>query len=81
MTVPLMFFVAAWSYALCVNFVPSYRDPADKFLTTKIGIEGASSGVMDDEESGVGSGVEKRRVIEQENVEEHVDRSPEVKIG
>lgn len=38
MSVPLAFFVAAWSYALCVNFVPSYRDPADKFLMTEIGI-------------------------------------------
>ena len=38
MTVPLVFFVAAWSYALCVNFVPSYRDPADKFRMTEIGL-------------------------------------------
>lgn len=81
MSVPLMFFVAAWSYALCVNFVPSYRDSSDKFLTTEIGIEGAGSGAVGDEESGVGSGVEKRGVVEQENVEDHVDRSPEVKIG
>ena len=39
MVVPLCFFVAAWSYALCVNFVPAYRDPADKFSTTKVGID------------------------------------------
>ena len=38
MTVPLAFFVAAWSYALCVNFVPSYCDPADKFRMTEIGL-------------------------------------------
>jgi FHS family L-fucose permease-like MFS transporter len=37
----MSFFVAAWSYALCVNFVPTYRDPADKFHVTKIGIERA----------------------------------------
>ncbi|RDL33793.1 MFS general substrate transporter [Venustampulla echinocandica] len=50
MTVPLAFFVAAWSYALCVNFVPAYRDPADKFTTTSIGIE--SEMMKKDEETG-----------------------------
>ena len=39
MVVPMCFFVAAWSYALCVNFVPGYRIPADKFSTTAIGLE------------------------------------------
>lgn len=38
MAVPLMFFVAASSYAICVNFVPAYRDVADKFSTTEIGL-------------------------------------------
>jgi len=40
MSVPLAFFVAAWSYALCVNLVKEYREPADKFHVTEIGIEG-----------------------------------------
>lgn len=75
MSVPLAFFVAAWSYALCVNFVPSYRDPADKFLTTKIGIEGVGTGVLDEE-----SGGDKGGVVEKESVGEHI-KSPEVKIG
>ncbi|KAF4549201.1 Hypothetical protein D9617_23g006160 [Elsinoe fawcettii] len=48
MIVPLMFFVAAWSYAICVNFVPAYRDVADSFHETKIGIE---QGVKKDEEA------------------------------
>ena len=39
MVVPMCFFIAAWSYALCVNFVPGYRIPADKFSTTAIGLE------------------------------------------
>ncbi|KAG8628423.1 hypothetical protein KVT40_004296 [Elsinoe batatas] len=39
MIVPLMFFVAAWSYAICVNFVPAYRNVADSFHETKIGID------------------------------------------
>ena len=38
MVVPLCFFVAAWSYALSVNFVPAYRDVADKFTTAEIGL-------------------------------------------
>ncbi|KAF2203832.1 MFS general substrate transporter [Delitschia confertaspora ATCC 74209] len=38
MVVPLCFFVAAWSYALTVNFVPSYRNVADKFSTAEIGV-------------------------------------------
>jgi FHS family L-fucose permease-like MFS transporter len=50
MVVPMMFFVAAWSYALCVNFVPVYRDTADKFSTTKIGMRDR---VTNDEENGV----------------------------
>lgn len=28
----------AWTYAICVNFVPSYRDPADKIGDSDIGI-------------------------------------------
>jgi len=30
MVIPVIFFVLAWTYALAVNFVPSYRDPADR---------------------------------------------------
>jgi FHS family L-fucose permease-like MFS transporter len=50
MVVPLCFFVAAWSYALCVNFVPWYRDTADAFSTTEIGLHGQRA----DEESASG---------------------------
>lgn len=50
MVVPLCFFVAALTYALCVNFVPAYRNPADAFSTTEVGISGHRAGV--DEESG-----------------------------
>lgn len=58
MLVPLCFFVAAVSYAICVNFVPSYRDPADAFSTTEVGLtrhgvdeESADSGVIGDEKA------------------------------
>jgi FHS family L-fucose permease-like MFS transporter len=62
MVVPLCFFLAAYSYAICVNFVPAYRDVADAFAETKVGVEGV--GVKDEEtgspgvlgEKGFGSG-------------------------
>ncbi|KAK2768851.1 hypothetical protein FQN54_000711 [Arachnomyces sp. PD_36] len=38
MIVPTMFMVAAFSYAVAVNFVPTYRDPADKIGESEIGI-------------------------------------------
>ncbi|KAJ4346154.1 hypothetical protein N0V95_005657 [Ascochyta clinopodiicola] len=38
MVVPLIFFVAAWTYPICVNFVPAYRKVADSFHETEIGI-------------------------------------------
>lgn len=39
MVVPVCFMIAAWTYALCVNFVPAYRDPADKIGAATIGLE------------------------------------------
>lgn len=39
MSVPLAFFVAAWTYSVCVNFVPAYRIPVDSLGEAKIGIE------------------------------------------
>lgn len=48
MSVPMCFFVAAWTYALAVNFVPAYRDSVDKFHTTKIGVDtGSEEGAKD----------------------------------
>jgi FHS family L-fucose permease-like MFS transporter len=73
MSVPLGFFILAWSYSLCVNFVPSYRDPADAFAVAKIGL-GPRAGVVEDEESGSAVG-EK----EHEGRVEDVNPSPEVK--
>lgn len=59
MVVPMAFFVGAWSYALAVNFVPSYRDTADAFTETEVGLRGRHEGVVeegslgDDEKGGV----------------------------
>lgn len=41
MVVPLMFFLAAWSYAFCVNFVPNYVKVVDSFSDTDIGVRSA----------------------------------------
>ncbi|CCF41958.1 glucose/galactose transporter [Colletotrichum higginsianum] len=38
MVIPLVFFVLAWSYAFAVNFVPRYRNIADAFSATEVGI-------------------------------------------
>ncbi|KAJ4363158.1 hypothetical protein N0V83_010278 [Neocucurbitaria cava] len=43
MTVPMAFFIAAWTYPFCVNFIPAYRNVADKFSTTEIGISNANA--------------------------------------
>ncbi|KAF1960646.1 MFS general substrate transporter [Byssothecium circinans] len=55
MTVPLAFFIAAATYAVAVNFVPAYRDVADKFGDAEIGI--VKTGVRD-EENGAGGVME-----------------------
>ncbi|KAL8750615.1 MAG: hypothetical protein Q9184_006365 [Pyrenodesmia sp. 2 TL-2023] len=58
MVVPVCFFIAAWTYSLAVNFVPAYRDPADKIGAATIGIEGADrlgGGGDRDRERGEGS--------------------------
>jgi FHS family L-fucose permease-like MFS transporter len=56
MSVPLAFFVAAWSYAFAVNFVPAYRDVADRFSGAEIGVLERDGHA--DEEAGGGLGVE-----------------------
>ena len=49
MSVPLAFFIVAWTYPIAVNFVPAYRNVADKFHMTEIGIVNAN---RDEESSG-----------------------------
>ncbi|RYP45093.1 hypothetical protein DL768_008524 [Monosporascus sp. mg162] len=66
MIVPLMFFIAAESYAFAVNFIPAYRDPADAFSTTEVGLhsphtdeESADAGVLNDEKTAKATEAEK----------------------
>lgn len=63
MVVPMAFFIAAWSYALAVNFVPSYKNTADAFSETEIGLHGHHDGVA--EEGSLGGDEEKAVVTEQ----------------
>lgn len=44
MTVPLSFFIAAWTYPICVNFVSAYRVPVDSLSAAKIGLRNAGGG-------------------------------------
>ncbi len=39
MSVPLGFFIVAWTYPLCVNFVDYYRIPADRLGEATIGVK------------------------------------------
>lgn len=50
MVVLLCFFVVFWSYPLCVNFVPSYRDCVDAYTNADVGIQ--PHGTNFDEEKG-----------------------------
>jgi FHS family L-fucose permease-like MFS transporter len=50
MVVPLCFFVAAWTYPICVNFVPSYRNCADAYTAVDVGLRPQGTGA--DEEKG-----------------------------
>ncbi|KAK4035462.1 major facilitator superfamily domain-containing protein [Parachaetomium inaequale] len=69
MVVPLCFFVAAWTYALAVNFVPAYRDTVDAFSTTEVGVRDRQDVVMGDESGDMGAvGDEKPGVVNSERV-------------
>lgn len=41
--------IGAWTYAVTVNFVPSYRDPADKIGQSDIGIVNKNNDKLDEE--------------------------------
>ncbi|KAF7196459.1 L-fucose-proton symporter [Pseudocercospora fuligena] len=54
MSVPLAFFVLAWTYCFSVNFIPAYREPADRLGTAEIGLKNAAP--VKDVESGSNGG-------------------------
>lgn len=51
--------VVAWTYAIAVNFVPSYRITVDKVGESTVGLQNETS---KDEEADVGTKVEKEHV-------------------
>lgn len=59
--VPLVFFVAAWTYPLCVNFVPAYKKVVDSFGETEIGLQPHHN--EDDIEHVVPESVEEKAAI------------------
>ncbi|CAL5872685.1 uncharacterized protein PFLUO_LOCUS6951 [Penicillium psychrofluorescens] len=65
MVVPLVFFVAAWTYALAVNFIPSYRNVVDSFTAAEVGLHGPAEGNAGDVENTAAT--DKAHVEEQDN--------------
>lgn len=61
MFVPLIFFVGSLSYAICVNFVPSYVNTMDALTETDVGLHGHHS---TDEETASGTkGIQEKNVV------------------
>lgn len=60
MIVPVMFFVIAWTYAVCVNTVPSYVIPADSLGKSNIGVAGGNTS---DEEVGEKMGAKQIETV------------------
>lgn len=63
MVVPVCFMIAAWTYALAVNFVPAYRNPADKIGAATIGLvnEGEDRETSSAGEESAAKGTDVRR--------------------
>ncbi|WPB08205.1 uncharacterized protein RHO25_012870 [Cercospora beticola] len=61
MSVPLFFFVLAWSFGWCVNFVESYRAPIDAMGVDVAVVEGPGSAVV--EEILEGSDLEREKKV------------------
>jgi MFS transporter, FHS family, L-fucose permease len=59
MFVPLIFFLGSLSYAICVNFVPYYRDTIDAVNDTPVGVQPRGLGDVE------APGVEKHHVVEE----------------
>lgn len=63
MVVPMAFFIVAESYALAVNFVPAYRDTADAFTETEIGLRGHTSDVVEEK----GTSLDEEKAVKSEH--------------
>lgn len=63
MIVPTMFMVVAWTYAVAVNFVSSYKETVDKVGSSEIGLRQGDGVKGQDMEVGVTEDSEKPRGI------------------
>lgn len=63
MVVPVMFFVAAWTYAVAVNFVPSYVKPADSLGNSKIGVVSGSDRDLEKVDTGEKSEIKQVEIV------------------
>jgi FHS family L-fucose permease-like MFS transporter len=50
MVVPVSFHVGAWSYAVCCNFVPIFRDVMDCVGGSDVGLDSSPVGEVEDEQ-------------------------------
>lgn len=62
MFVPLIFFVGSLSYAICVNFVPSYVNTMDALTETDLGLQGHRS-IDEETVGGTMESQEKKAVL------------------
>ncbi|KAJ5085581.1 hypothetical protein N7532_010352 [Penicillium argentinense] len=64
MIVPTMFMVIAWTYAVAVNFSPTYRDTVDKVGESTVGLQNEA---VDEEKVDVGMNPETKDVPDHHN--------------
>ncbi|KXJ96345.1 major facilitator superfamily domain-containing protein [Microdochium bolleyi] len=57
MVIPLIFFIMASTYSFAVNFVPAYRDNADAFTETQVGIVNVDGAAAAEVEKAEGMGI------------------------
>ncbi|KAM7204590.1 l-fucose permease [Rhypophila sp. PSN 637] len=55
----VLFFVASWTYAMAVNFIPSYRENADAFTAATVGLGDSIITTADEEISAPAGRMEK----------------------
>ncbi|KAM3418612.1 L-fucose-proton symporter [Cercospora zeina] len=77
MSVPLAFFVLAWSYCYAVNYIPAYRDPIDMLGQADIGLRDNPT-VSDEEKLGHGENSDKEAELGKHEVVHHESATPEV---
>lgn len=68
MFVPLCVFLGSLSYALCVNFVPSYKVPIDAIMNADYGSHGQSPAAGENSASQSSGIAEKHEVVVEETV-------------